>query len=702
MSFIIPIRDIFPYLPPPTLFGWVIWVFLLGVTGYSLYAWRRYHLTWKGREWGIFLGLLVLAPLTVLSFGLQTSSSAALPTPNMPAENFGAVLLPLAGFPWTLGGGLLGPVGAALTGGLTGLLRGVWDTHNLFTMLEMALLGAVFSAAIRQRYRTLLFRVLRQPFLAAVGLVPLRSMLYVLGAYFNISGEATVRLDYALSNVGAITLAFAGEMLVAGLVTQIISMAFPSLWGGPREEQPSPAERSLAARFLFGTGVFVLLLLFALLIGNWIVAGNAARSMLRDRLRGAAQMASQSVPFFMETGQTLAGQIASSPGLLDAVNPELSALLGEQVQSVPFFDQSFVLDATGSDPVMLGCYPASACQTFSLFPEEDAGVSFALENVPIQIHSIPPSEVGGVARASFIAAIKDEVGQTRRIFLGRTDLELNPLTQPLIQSLRDMSEMQGTGILLDANGTILYHPDSIQVGTTYNEQSDGLGDQPLFYDETAPDGTRQMVYYQPVEGRAWSILLTVPAHASQQLALEIAFPLSVMLVIMAFFALVILGVGLRVVTRSLKDLASEADRIAQGQLDRPMKVEGEDEVGQLGRAFEQMRVSLRDRMEELNRLLVVSRGVASTLEMEEAFKPVLDAALAGGANSARVVLAPQLKPESPTETPSRFSAGGSQYKYAYLDQQILVLARQQERIVLTNAPAPAVCLFLKTILPQLR
>ena len=120
------------------------------------------------------------------------------------------------------------------------------------------------------------------------------------------------------------------------------SMAFPKAWGGQREEQPSPAERSLAARFLFGTGIFVLLLLVVLLIGNWIVAGNAARKMLEDRLSDTAQMASQSIPFFMETGQTLAEQIASSPGLLDAVEPELSTLLGEQVQSVPFFDQAFV------------------------------------------------------------------------------------------------------------------------------------------------------------------------------------------------------------------------------------------------------------------------------------------------------------------------------------------------------------------------
>jgi len=317
-----------------------------------------------------------------------------LPTPGIPTAQFGAALLPFAGIPWTLGAGLLGPVGAALVGALTGLLRGLWDTHSLFTALEMALLGAVFSATIRQRYRTVLFRILRQPLVAVILLIPLRAALYVLGAYFNISGEATVKLDYALSNVGAVTLAFAGEILIAGLVAQIVSAAFPTLWGGQREVQPSPAERSLEARFLFGTGAFILLLLITLLIGDWIVAGNAARRMLRDRLSSTAEMASQSVPFFLETGQNLAEQIASNPRMIDAVDPDLSILLEERIRAVPYFDQAFVLDPSS---MVVGCYPASACQAFELFPEEDAGISFALSDVPSQIYAIPPDETGGMA-----------------------------------------------------------------------------------------------------------------------------------------------------------------------------------------------------------------------------------------------------------------------------------------------------------------
>ena len=690
MSFLSPILETLPYLTAPTLFGWVVWFFLLGTTGYSLYIWRRFGSKWKGREWGIFFGLAVLAPLAILIFGLRVAPGNALPPPGVPTDQFGAALLPLAALPWILGGGLLGPAGAALSGGLTGLLRGLWDTHSLFTMLETALLGAVFSVAVRQQYRTTLFRVLRQPLVVVIGLIPIQAILYVLGAYFTISGDATVRLDYALSNVGAVTLAFAGEMLVAGLVAQVMAISFPSLWGGKRDAQPSPAERSLEARFLFGSGIFILLLLITLLIGDWIVAGNAARRMLKDRLSSTAQMASQSIPFFLETGQNLAEQIASNPRLLDTVDPDLSALLGEQIQAVPYFDQVFVLDAASRD--MLGCYPASACQSFALFSEEDAGVSFAISDVPYQIYSIPPGEVNEVARVSFIVAIKDGAGQTQRVLLGRTDLGINPLTQPLIQSLRDMAEMGGTGSLLDDNGTVLYHPDATRVGVAYTGQR---GDQPLFYDETASDGTRQMVYYQPVNERAWSIVLTVPAQETQQLALEIALPLSLMIIGLAIFALITLRIGLRVVTRSLQNLASEANRIAEGQLDRPLQIEGEDEVGQLGRAFEQMRVSLQDRLEELNRLLVVSRGVASTLDMEEAFKPVLEAALAGGASSSRIVLSPKLLPETRIELPSWFSAGEAHDTYAHLDEQILTLVEQQDRLVLSNVARERNLIFEK-------
>ncbi|HEY9152714.1 MAG TPA: ATP-binding protein, partial [Anaerolineales bacterium] len=272
--------------------------------------------------------------------------------------------------------------------------------------------------------------------------------------------------------------------------------------------------------------------------------------------------------------------------------------------------------------------------------------------------------------------------RVQRILIGRTTLSTNPLIQPLINTLDSVSnsELNGDGLLLDENGNVIYQTSGSAL-TSYNGSR---GDQPSFSNSTASNGTRQLVYYQPVEGRPWAIVLTIPASQVQQLALNIALPMSVMIILLAILALVLLSVGLRVVTGSLQSLAFEANRIAQGQLDHPLQTKDVDEVGQLRRAFEQMRVSLAARLDELNRLLIVSQGVASSLEMRNVVKPVLDAVLATGANAVHVVLLPSILPETPAELSSRFAAGSAKDSYSHLDEQILAMAQKQERIVFPN------------------
>jgi PAS domain S-box-containing protein len=598
--------------------------------------------------------------------------------------------------PWMLAAGPLGPFGAAVLGGLAGLLRGAWDTHTVFSILDLALLSALFASNVRQRYRTVAYGLFRQPLVSALLLIPLHVVIYVIGIFLTVPGQVAVRLDYALSNAGVAALSFSGEVLFAGLVMQVLTAFFPSAWGRSTPLQPSPSEQSLESRFLFGTGTFISLLLLTLLVGDWVVAGQAAREMLRDRLASVAETAAQSVPFFLETGQNLAVQLATDPRLLEATDPELSSILGQRMQSSPYFDQFIVLDVSAQ--TVLGGYPSASRETFSLFPEEEAGLSLAAEGgVLIQIYTIPPLKPGeGAARVSFMVGIVDGVGQVQRVLIGRTDLGTNPLTQPLISSLQGMTGSEGEGMLIDDLGVILYHPNPGLVDTNYDGPQNP---ENPFSTHTAPDGTRQYVYYQRVEGRAWAVALNIPAWQAQELALLTAMPLSVMIILLAVVALFSLRLGLRSITGSLQNLAVEADRIAKGKLDRPLKVESVDEVGQLRRAFEQMRASLQARLEELNRLLVVSQGVASSLEMRDAVKPVFEAVLATGASAVRVVLSPSILPKTSIELPSRFSLGPAADKYAHLDKQILGQVQAQDRLVLSNV-ARTRTLDLDPNLPQ--
>jgi PAS domain S-box-containing protein len=91
-------------------------------------------------------------------------------------------------------------------------------------------------------------------------------------------------------------------------------------------------------------------------------------------------------------------------------------------------------------------------------------------------------------------------------------------------------------------------------------------------------------------------------------------------------------------------------------------------------------------MDELNRLLVVSQGVAASLEVEDAIKPVLESALTIGAGSARIVLGPAALPDLETTSPhpTRFGLGPTSQLYSSLDETILDLARQQERLAFSH------------------
>jgi signal transduction histidine kinase/HAMP domain-containing protein len=456
---------------------------------------------------------------------------------------------------------------------------------------------------------------------------------------------------------------------VGGLVAQVIAIAFPARWSGIGALQPSPSEKSIETRFVSGTGTIISILLITLLLGDWIIAGRAARDLLHDRLQGLAQMGAQSVPFFLEAGQNLAAQIASDPQLVQTSDSDLPAYLGRQLQSVPYFNQLVLFDLQTNSAV--ASYPREL--SFQITPDEETGIILIAQGIPNQMYAIPPDESGS-SRIAFLASVPDTV----RVLIGRTDLSSNPYMRSLISNLNSLQEVNGAGMLIDDQGNLIYHSQSQQVMVPYTGTR---GLEPIFDTETAPNGTRQLAYYQPIPGHPWAIALTVPVQEAQLLAIEIALPISIMIILLGVIALVSLRLSLRAVTGSLHGLAEEAKTLSTGKLDHPLNTDGMDEVGEMRRSFEQMRVNLQARLNELNRLLVVSQGVASSLKLNEALEPILKAVTDSGASSARIMLVRDMIP-SPVEINLRFAHGPEKDVYMHLDQQLLSLTEQQERLVM--------------------
>ncbi len=166
------------------------------------------------------------------------------------------------------------------------------------------------------------------------------------------------------------------------------------------------------------------------------------------------------------------------------------------------------------------------------------------------------------------------------------------------------------------------------------------------------------------------------------LLLEIAAALIILLLILAVVALILLRMRLKAVTAALQELAGETERIARDQLDQPLALEDWNEVSRVHGAFEQIRTSLQSRQEQLKQLLSVSQRLASTLEMEGAILPILEAVLASGSNAVRLALIPSA--QLPEGSPMQFALGPAKDLYASLDEPILALAQKQGNLVFAN------------------
>ncbi len=669
-----------PYIElPQSMLGWFGWFFMLVLLAWGIRSWWESPKLIRSTRWWVFVVLLMITPITSLMVALQIPGLESLPLPNIPGETAVPSMILLFMVPGILAAGMVGILPAVIIGCVSGLFLAFWKTHTLFSVIETAGILLLFAVLVRQTYRTRFFKLLRHPLWTGIFTSLISLPILMMGVFFATTGSLAVRLDYALSQAWMILLMRVAELILAGIIGEIIFLFGKGIWFRPKALRPSPVESSLQWRFLFTSAPFVIVGIAILILSDWWVAGAAARQVIRDRLKGTAEVAVESLPYFLETGQNLIINLAQ-PELLTIENGQLYSRLGENIRAVPFFRELVVFDGSGN---WRNSYPTQDAEQLHLSTLETNGIQLAMKGVLIQTYTTPPNPGESSAQISFLAAIRDQQGLVNGVLLGRTDMNSNPFTQPAIKALEAVHNNGGDGIIIDENQRILFHTMSGNdlVMTQYGGRIPADAE---FFDDMAPTGTRQIVYYQPSLGRPWAVIISVPAEQAQDLSLRIAIPLLLILAVFTLIAFFALRVLLSSLTASLRRLVEQASKIARGQLDSPMPVEGVDEVGQLSSAFEQMRIGLRNRLDELNRLLVVSESVAEHLEIEQAVNPILQAALGGDASAARIVLIREVLMEPPGNSLISYGTGRASSAYSHLDAQLFDLGKQQEPILIPN------------------
>ena len=489
MPFILTLFNSPPYLIwPGNRLGMAVLVVLAGALVYGNWHWREYQREMKESQWFLFGILLTLAPFAALFLGFRLPIWGAIPLPGMSLEAVGGGLMLLAAFPTVIAGWILGPISASLVALISGVCLAYWDTHSPFTVIEFVFLALLVSVAIRQRFRTAVFSILRRPFLATLLIALIYYLLYILGAFFWASGSVVENLDFAISNSRTGVASLAGSYTLAGLLVEFALVAFPQVDGVKQKLVPSPSESSLKARFLQYVITLTLVLVMVLLLVNWYVAGDSAEKMVRTQMENIAQTTTNKIPFFFNTGQSLISQYAAdlSGGLNDPA--VLMETLKRNYRAIPFFSQFYLFD---QETALVSSYPEQAVLESAFTPEFQAGLISALNGVPVQVYVSAPSGTGDRAVITFIGSVSGGEEGAAGVLVGLVDLESNPFTQPILSDLRSINELGGVGYLLDEGGRVLY--SSAENLTGVYIPSFDLRHEEVFSWQTTAEGTRQLV-----------------------------------------------------------------------------------------------------------------------------------------------------------------------------------------------------------------
>lgn len=677
MHFIFSLFTSYPYFELPyDLISWLGLVFLASFIALVIVKFNDSIPIRETQDWILLSFLVVFSVISTLFLGFRFPARNSLEIFNFSFITQPAALMVFSAIPILLAGGLFGQRYAIGLGFLSGLIIGLWDTHNLFTIIEFVGLSMLVTFAIRQRYRSRVFALLRHPAASGVFVPVLFSPFVLLSFFFAASsGEPAARLDYAFTESWPFIIARSIEYMAAGIIAEILYLSKIKKWGTNKDNQPLPWERSLSLKFTVTIFPIITAAFLALLIGDWIAAGLASRKLMEDRLSNLSLIASESLPYFLETGQNLILHYADE-NLMSMDPVEVRKQFSDWMDSIPFFTDLALYDPNGS---LRSQFPDSLPPVLS--PVELSGLELAMGGAKVQTVSVESDQKGQSAKIAFIARIDNEAEGSLGVIVGHTNLAINPFSLPAVEAIRALEANEGEGWILDEESRVVFHTDPDKVMDRYFGSVPG---DRSFYEQSIPGEVPRYLYVQTASGRPWTVILSVPSSLVQQIALDIAVPLLVALAVIALVVFFLLQVLTSRITSNLNLLAKKAAQISNGDLKHSIFLEDQDEVGQLADAIEQMRLGLISRIDDINSLLVVSQVVASNLEAEQSMEPILRACLKKSACSARVVLYEDEPWKSPSRRMVSFGYGEKTEEFSNLDEVIFQIMEEKNELIVTN------------------
>jgi len=649
-------------LPSRTPAGYLLLTLFLLFYLYLLFRFWDDFARLSRRRW---LGLTSLAVLAFLLGGAGLPWPFALLNPEQNALFFPFVFAPIF-----LAGAVLGSGPALLVGLLGGLSHAVWHSHNLNDLFFYAFVGALYGFFLAQQLPDRAYQWLRNPFVAGIFSAMLCSVLLIPAAYAYMPAEITAlaALDLVLSGFATALAFLVIEAAIGGLVVLIVLIGVPQWRAANRPKQASASARTISGRLMTNftlLSISIGLLVIAVILS---MAMSIARQVVVERMAVTAQGIAAGAPEFR--AQLEAFQSHSVPGdPLSSGDARVTLkTLTELVDAGTVFQQALMVNE--ADGQVLAAFPATG-QLESLSSSELKALAEARQGgTPI----VTRASQGTSSPISVVIPISAAGGQGTSALIGRAPAEV--VDAHLLNLLA--AEEGSVALLVGDQGQVIAEAgprsSSLARGGLPGSEDGSVSV------ETVAENDRRLVYRLRAEGQPWTVIYALPHETVLALALRIAGPLvGILLLVIGIYAVNMVLAG-RSVAQPLRELVGVSRQVAGGALDEPVPVKSEDEIGQLGRALEDVRATMKSRLSELSLVLEVSQQVSSSLSISEGMPAILHGARQGGqAAGARAVV---LNPAG--QQPLMFGVGEAADAMRLLDRRLTALVRSGELILLES------------------
>lgn len=591
----------------------------------------------------------------------------------------------LAAVPYLLAGAMLHPAAAIVVGLFTGLGRALGQTHSPLDIVYVGLVAGIAGTLMYQNYRGRLFAFLRVPITAAVIAQLAHAVMLSLGVMAQSLPRATLlgSIDLGLYVGLYSVLPLLAEGLASGALVTIVLYLVPQL-RSDRAMVPSPMGRSLQNYMTASFFWFAALLVMLSAVAVFALSARTVSRTVVEQMATSTDLAATSIPALQAELVNVLVQSSVDERLAAPSANDKARALSQIHRASPEFSEVMLVTSDGL--VVLSQNNAAedvlAAGMDALTEREVAAVARVLASDQPQL--VP--EGTAEQRLFSLAVPLSSSGRKGEVLIGRVP---RSVLQERLNSIAGAPKGRDV-FLVDDTGTVLPLVGEAGGLTSWTVPPTDLGRLDLLpspangtaYQTLSPTtGTRQLTYHTAVPGDSAFIVTNVPYEVVLGQAFGVLGPVALLLLAASLvFVLTVATFG-RSVTRPLNDLVGLSKSIAGGGgLEKTVRIERDDELGQLSLAFSQMQRALKQRLDELNLLLTVSNEVAASINISQGMPAVLQGVIRGtGAAGARAVV------RNPNASfPLIFSEGPAADAMSSLDRPVMSYIRRADELALSS------------------